>query len=153
MERGVELAREDQAWADLASAVAVVPAERVDAVGVVPGWSTHDVVWHVAYWAGYGAEAIERIRQGKSEPADEEASEADNEAIAQAGRTMTWDEVMSRLVQHRLAAREALDAFDGVVPERALEFFSDCTTEHYREHEAHVRAFVATSLGQLDEVP
>ncbi len=132
---------EDAAWAELGSTIGRVSAERVEVEGVVPGWSTHDVVWHTAYWVGYGADAIDSIRQGQPEPADDDATETDNDAIAEIGRTMTWQEVLDRLDQHRAAARAALGAFDGVVPQRAIEFFADYTTGHYVEHEPQIRAF------------
>lgn len=151
------LASEDQAWVDLTAAVVAISAERRNAEGVVPGWSTHDIVWHVAYWVGPVAPAMELIRHARSDPQDEDASEAENATIAEAGRAMTWDEVMAHAEHNRVSARKALEAFDGVVPERAIEFFSDYTIEHYREHEAQIRAFAGFSPsyhdGQQDGQP
>jgi hypothetical protein len=125
MELEEVLTREGQAWADLTGAIAAVPAERRSVAGVVPDWSTHDVAWHTAYWAGQGADAEELILQGQPEPPDEGATEAENAAIAEASRKMSWDEVMGDFERYRTSARESLAAFDGDVPQRALEFFAD----------------------------
>ncbi|MEX0755442.1 MAG: DinB family protein [Actinomycetota bacterium] len=152
MEREEALSLEDRAWDDLIHAIDAVPAERRRVEGVVPGWSMHDVVWHIAYWVGPGADAVELIRQGRPEPDDEEATVAENAAIAETGRAMTWDEVIGHLERNRSRAREALGAFEGVLPERAVEFFSDYTVEHYQEHESQIRAFAGISSGRPDVV-
>jgi len=55
------LQREDQAWTAFVDAFAAVPDDRRDDEGVVPGWSTKDLVWHCGYWAGYVGEALEAI--------------------------------------------------------------------------------------------
>lgn len=145
MERAEVLADEDQAWADLMEAIAAVPADRRVTEGVVPGWSTHDVLWHTAYWVRPGADALELIRRGQPEPANEEPAEAENAAIAEDGRKLSWDEVMGTFDRNRASARESLEAFDGDVPESALPFFVDYTTDHYREHESQIRAFTQQS--------
>jgi len=141
------LALEDRAWTELMQAVSLVPADRREVEGVVPGWSTHDLVWHAAYWAGHTANAIELIRLGLPEPEeseDEEAFEAENAAVVDAGRAMTWAEAMGHLEKNRVRARMALEAFDRVVPESAFEPFSEETIEHYSEHARQVRAWAET---------
>jgi hypothetical protein len=43
------LEREDQAWLAFVDAFAAVPEDQRDQQGVVPGWSTQDLVWHCGY--------------------------------------------------------------------------------------------------------
>ena len=64
MDREEMLRREEDAWRRFAETVRAVPADRRDVEGVVPGWTVHDLVWHVGYWAGYAADVIERDRAG-----------------------------------------------------------------------------------------
>ncbi len=53
MDRDELLQREARAWDALEAAVARVPDDRRAEEGVVPGWSTKDLVWHCGYWAGW----------------------------------------------------------------------------------------------------
>jgi hypothetical protein len=139
MDREAMLTREDEAWREFADALASVPTNRREVEGVVPGWSTHDLVWHCAYWANVTGDVLERIRGGDPDPDDRADPEA--EILAQ-GRGLSWDEVVARAEQGRERARTALSAFDDI-PERATTWFVEDTTEHFMEHEAQIRAFHA----------
>lgn len=140
-ERQAVLATEEDAWAELVRAVASVPARARPEEGVVPGWSTHDVVWHLAHWAGCGADAVESMAAGAVTPDDDEATDLENAAITHVGRGMTWEEVFDQLEMNRVRSRVAVARFPGDVPERAIEFFVDYTTDHYLEHASQVRSF------------
>jgi len=141
MDREEMLRREDAAWRGFADAAGSVPPDRRDVEGVVPAWSVHDLVWHVGYWAGYAADVIERDRAGETdlEPA---GSQLDDAAILAAGRGMSWDEVVARAAQShdRVRAAFASSTSPGDV---ALRWFSEDTFDHYDEHAAEIRAFVA----------
>ena len=139
MNREGLLEREAKAWLDFEAAFASVPPGRRGVEGVVPGWSTHDLLWHCAYWAADGSETLERLRRGDPEP-EESSDEAalDAEILAE-GRGMTWDEVIVQAERNRERARAALSAFDDV-PEEAVTLFKDETFEHYEEHAAQIRA-------------
>ena len=137
MDREEMLTREDAAWRELSDAVGATPPDRRSVEGVVPGWSTHDLVWHCAYWANVTGDVLERIRGGDPDPDDGADPEA--EILAQ-GRGLSWDEVVARAEQGRQRARTALSAFDDI-PERATTWFVEDTTEHYEEHQAQIRAF------------
>jgi hypothetical protein len=139
MDREALLDRENAAWLKLADTFVAVPPDRREAEGVVPGWSAHDLAWHVAYWAEYAGEMLERIRGGELDPDDSDLPE---DEILAAGRGMSWDEVMLRARQGRERVRTALLAFDDL-PQRAVEWFQDDTIDHYEEHEAQIRAFSA----------
>jgi hypothetical protein len=142
MDRDELLKREDTAWHELVDSLAAVPLDRRDIEGVVPGWSTHDLVWHCAHWAGYTGDVLEVLRRGEPEPAEREDRDAWDAEILAAGRDMTWEEASLRLEQNRERARAALSSF-GELPELAVEWFEDDTFKHYEEHAAEIRAFSA----------
>jgi hypothetical protein len=137
MDREGSLTREEEAWLEFANALAAVPPQRRDVEGVVPGWSTHDLVWHCAYWADHAADVLERIHGGDPDPEDTDLPEAE---ILARGRSMSWDEVIRKAEESRERVRAALSAFDDP-PELALRWFRDDTFDHYQEHAAQIRAF------------
>ena len=139
MDREALLKREDEAWLTFADIFEAVPPDRREVQGVVPGWSTHDLVWHCAYWADYTGEMLERIRAGEQDPDDSDLPE---DEILAAGRGMSWDEVILRARQSRERVRTALLGFDDL-PQPAIEWFQDDTFGHYEEHGAQIRAFGA----------
>ncbi len=141
MDREEMLGREDEAWRRFADTVRAVPADRRDVEGVVPGWTVHDLVWHVGYWAGYAADVIERDRAGETElePADSDLEEAE---ILATGRGMSWDEVVRRAEHGRDRVRTAFSSSPDP-GDTAVEWFRDDTFDHYDEHTAEIRSFVA----------
>lgn len=141
MDREEMLVREDEGWRRFAETVRAVPADRRDVEGVVPGWTVHDLVWHVGYWAGYAADVIERdrLRETDLEPAESELEEVE---ILATGRGMSWDEVVRRAEQGRDRARAAFSSSPDP-GDAAVGWFKEDTFDHYDEHEAEIRAFVA----------
>ena len=119
-------------------AFAAVPDDRRDDEGVVPGWSTKDLVWHCGYWAGYVGDALEKI--GRGETLEDQNWDAMNDAVIVEGRGMAWDEVIVQSEHNRERARAALLAL-ATVTDAALEEFTGETFEHYEEHAAEIRAF------------
>jgi hypothetical protein len=142
MEREELLKGEDEAFHELDGALAGVPLNRREVEGVVPGWSTHDLVWHCAYWAGYTCDVLEALQRGGPEPEETEDRDALDAEILAEGRGMSWDEASMRLQQNHERARAALSAF-GELSELAVEWFEDDTLKHYEEHAAEIRAFSA----------
>ena len=140
MDREELLKREDEAWHEFVDAFAAVPLDRRAVEGVVPGWSIHDLVWHCAYWAGYASDVLERIQRGEPEGDDREDDDAWVSEILTAGRGMSWEAVILQAEQNRERARAALSAF-GDPPDKAVEWFTDDTFDHYEEHAAEIRAF------------
>ena len=135
------LKREDQAWMAFVDAFAAVPDDRLDDEGVVPGWSTRDLVWHCGYWAGYVGDALERI--GRGETLEEQNWDAMNDAVIEEGRGMAWDEMIVQSERNRERARAALQALSTVTDE-AVEEFTGETFEHYEEHAAEIRVFTGS---------
>jgi hypothetical protein len=140
MDRGEMLEREDEAWRGFEEAIAAVPGDRRTDEGVVPGWSTQDLLWHCAFWANYTAEVLDRIRAGDPDPDTIEDTQED--IIAQ-GRGMSWEECLARAGRARERVRAALTEFDDDLPELAEQWFRDDTFDHYDEHAASIRAFSA----------
>ena len=141
MDREEMLAREDEAWRGFAGAVSSVPADRRDVEGVVPGWSAHDVVWHVGYWAGYAADVIERDRAGETD-LEPEGSQLDDDAVLSTGRAMSWDDVVRYAEQSHDRVRAAFSSSPDP-GDVAIRWFTEDTFDHYDEHAAEIRAFVA----------
>src|SRR3990170_8417057 len=56
--------REEAAWAALLAQVGRLTPEQQVLEGVVPGWSTRDLVWHCARWAEETAGHLEQMRSG-----------------------------------------------------------------------------------------
>jgi hypothetical protein len=135
------LQREDQAWSGLVEAFDLIPDERRDVQGVVPGWSTKDLVWHCGYWAGYVADVFERALRGEGLPPDQDW-DAVNDMVIVEGRSMTWDQIIVRSEEHRARVRTSLQALPEVTADLAEEFSGE-TYEHYEEHAAEIRAFAA----------
>ena len=140
MDREEMLRGEEEAWRRFAETVRAVPADRRDVEGVVPGWTVHDLVWHVGYWAGCAADVIERDRAGEAEPgsADPELEEAE---ILATGRGMSWDEVVggAERAHDRVRAAFSTSPDPG---DAAIVWFRDDTFDHYDEHRVEIEAFL-----------
>ena len=139
IDRDALLRREDEAWRLLAEAFDAVSAERRSTEGVVPGWSTHDTVFHCIFWTDDAGDVLERIREGDAEAEGFDGPESE---ILKAGRALSWDQVVQRAADARSRVRAALMAFDDT-PMRAVEHFQDETFDHYDEHAEQIRAFAA----------
>jgi hypothetical protein len=138
MEQDTMLRREEEAWRDFAGVIAAVPVDRRSVEGVVPGWSTHDLLWHCAYWTGFAGGVLDKVRAGDADP---EGGQPPEEDILAEGRRTTWDVALERAVAGRERARAALSAFDGAIPELAAQWFREDTFEHYDEHAEQIRVF------------
>ena len=134
------LAEEDEAWGEFVDAFDAISEDARDMEGVVPGWSTKDLVWHCGYWAGYVAGVLEKIARGESTE-DSQDWDAFNAMVLEDGRAMTWDEIIVQSEQNRVRAREALQALSTLTEEAVTEFAGE-TYEHYNEHAAEIRAFM-----------
>ena len=136
------LQREDEAWSAFVDAFSAVPEDRRDVEGVVPGWSVHDMVWHCGYWAGFVVDILTKIARGESTD-DDQDWDGINDTVVQEGRAMSWDEIVVASERNQTAVREALSALPTLTDEAVAEFGGE-TYEHYEEHTAEVRAFVAS---------
>jgi hypothetical protein len=140
MDRNGMLQRELESWNGFLQAIDATPPDRRTVEGVVPGWSTHDLVWHCAYWTGWAGDVLERAIRGEPEPKEPEDEAAWDAEILAEGRAMGWDEAIRRAEENRVRARTAFAAFDEP-PELAVQWFTDDTFDHYEEHAEQIRAF------------
>ena len=138
---------EDLAWSTFVAEIGRVPEHVRAEVGVVPGWSVNDLVYHCGRWAAVGADKLDQLRRGEQVTEDDDG-EASNQMWAAESKSMTYQEAMARALAERERARRALEAFDTVDHEAAL-WFSEETTDHYAEHAQEIARF-ADSLGPGD---
>ena len=145
MERQQLLDREASSWEAFMGAAARVPEARRTELGVVPGWSVADLVWHCGYWVDDAARRIELIAAGRPEPEEPEAVwQKTNEEVAEQSKTMSWEEVVSRSEAARGRIRTVFAALSDVPPAAESEFVDE-TFEHYDEHAVEIRRFVDAS--------
>jgi len=145
MERQQLLDREASSWEALMGAVARVPEPRRTELGVVPGWSVADLVWHCGYWVDDAARRIELIAAGRPEPEEPEAVwQKTNDEVAEQSKAMSWDEVVERSEAARERIRTVFAALSDVPP-AADSDFGDVTFEHYDEPAVEIRRFVDAS--------
>jgi Mycothiol maleylpyruvate isomerase N-terminal domain len=133
------LAREDEAWGEFVDAFDSISQDARDVQGVVPGWSTKDLVWHCGYWAGYVAGVLEKIARGESTE-DSQDWDAFNAMVIDDGRAMSWDQIIVRSEENRARCRQALQSLPDLTEEAVTEFAGE-TYEHYDEHATEIRAF------------
>jgi hypothetical protein len=145
MERQQLLDREASSWGAFMGAVARVPEARRTELGVVPGWSVADLVWHCGYWVDDAARRIELIAAGRPEPEEPEAVwQKTNDEVAEQSKAMSWDEVVSRSEASRERIRTVFAALSDVPPAAESEFVEE-TFEHYDEHTAEIERFAASA--------
>jgi DinB superfamily len=145
MERQQLLDREASSWEALMGAVARVPESRRAELGVVPGWSVADLVWHCGYWVDDAARRIELIAAGRPEPEEPESVwQRTNDEVAEQSKAMSWDEVVGRSEAARERIRTVFASLSDVPPAAESEFVDE-TFEHYDEHAVEVRRFVDAS--------
>ena len=136
------LKREEAAWTEFVAEVGRVPEHRRGDLGVVPGWSVNDLVFHNGRWAGVAAEKLGALATsgsaGEEEP--DEVWEGKNELWAAESKSMLYQEAMARALEDRERARAALSALPEVTDE-ASSWFTEETFDHYQEHTEEISRF------------
>jgi hypothetical protein len=137
---------EDRAWKEFVAEVGRVPVAKRADEGVVPGWSTVDLVYHTGMWAGVAAEKLATFAEGGTPAEDpDEVWQGKNELWAAESKRMTYEEAMARALAERERALAALNALSRVEAE-AASWFTEETYDHYQEHTEEIARF-ADSLG------
>lgn len=135
-------AKEEAAWAALLAEAARLTPEQQEIEGVVPGWSTKDLLWHCGRWAGELAGWLPQIRDGTfTDPfeADETLGDRMNDEIAAESKAMSLSEVLARSEELRARLH---DVWSSMGPdEPAAEWYSEETFLHYDEHAEHIARF------------
>ncbi len=146
-DRSELLRREEESWSNFARWYAEVPEDRLDEPGVVPGWSTKDLVWHCAYWARFCADALEsntgEVWVDPFADHDDAYWDGVNAQIAEESKAMSWEQIRAEIPGIRERVRAAVSA----APERdeVAEAFADETFLHYDEHAQEIARFVGAA--------
>ncbi|MEA2555513.1 MAG: hypothetical protein QOI60_844 [Actinomycetota bacterium] len=138
-------AAERRAWAEFMALISRVPAERRDERDVVPGWSVKDLVWHNVGWATFAARELQKLKGlPYTDPFaahDDAHWDRESDAILEAGRRMSWDEMLVNVEAEREQAHELLADLGELGPEAAA-FFAEESSVHYREHSDEIERFL-----------
>jgi hypothetical protein len=104
-----------------------------------PGWTVHDVVFHVAMWLETSAADLEANRGWAHDDDPQELAVVDamNARWLTDGRGLAPDVVRARLDRARARLRAAVAALSAPSDD-ALAWFSANGTEHYAEHLPHL---------------
>lgn len=137
METPTLLAKIDSSWHALQAAIMEVSREEASKPGVTGDWSLKDLLGHIAFW---DEQAIrEARRRAAGEPPRTIDVQALNEEDAAANRDLGYDELYERMQAAHTRLIAALSEMPMVDPD-AVE---DDTWDHYDEHAAEIRAWLA----------
>lgn len=143
-----ELLRDEEtAWGTFVAEVGRVPEHVRGTVGVVPGWSVNDLVYHVGKWAAVGAEKLELLRDGENPESDADWDER-NRVWAAESKSVSYEDAMAMAIRERERTRGVL-AEVATVDHEVEAWFKEETIDHYLEHAQEVARF-ADSLGPGD---
>lgn len=138
------LRRIDQSWQDLQSALAEVPAQRMEESGVVEAWSVKDLLGHVTTWESEMMANVERVVDGlemKGYPdidtfnAETSGAKATKSLEALSEELTT---VHAQTVDFVSALPEELLSREVVEWRIRIDTFA-----HYREHAEHIRSWLS----------
>jgi DinB family protein len=141
--------REAESWQGFLHQVRRLSPEQQELEGVVPGWSTKDLVWHCGYWARDVIQHLPALMDGTFvDPfeADDMLGDRMNADIAEESKTMTFDEALAKAEGARA---EVIAVWSGLADEptpAAAEWFAEETFIHYDEHAPEIAKF-ADGLG------
>jgi hypothetical protein len=142
-------AKEAASWEALLAQIGRLTPEQQAKEGVVPGWSTKDLLWHCAYWTNDVVQQLPALMDGSFvDPfeADDTLGDRMNADVAEESKALTSEEAMARSIDAR---RALLDAWAGLSEEptpAAADWYADESFIHYDEHAIEISKF-ADSLG------
>jgi hypothetical protein len=146
MTREEMVAKEQASWEALLAQVELVPEDRRETPGAVPGWSAQDLVRHCVVWVRDITPAFEGAASGPwadpFEGISDETFEEMNQRYAEESKAMTWAEIEAEAAEWRPRLRNAFLAMSGPDP-AADECFAEETYVHYDEHAEHIGAFAS----------
>ena len=140
-----------EAWQALASFVDSIPDAMMEQPGVLEGWSTKDLLGHIAFWSQRAAQNLQLAAAGKVDeirfPADVAAVDEWNERERRLRRDRTLSDVREEWLESYQQAMQALADFPAEKAEQkvkgqtVLRWFAIDTSKHFREHLAHLNAW------------
>jgi hypothetical protein len=140
-------AEEAGGWEQIVDALdRIPPPETGSPGGGGDGWTTNDVVFHLAAWSDESAAQLAAVREGRHRPTDID-TDARNEEYLRAGRAIDGHAGRVRLERARARALAEWGAVTELSAP-AVEWFVESGAEHYAEHLDALRRF-ADSVGPL----
>ena len=148
-----QIAEDATAYAELTSASAGLPPERLVQPGVIEAWSIRDTLIHIAAWQEMAAQAVERLCRdeppwGAEDPEQWAGADAFNAEVVAEHAGDTWDDVTAWLHEAReRCERAARLAASTLPPERLAPDRTAATMlrgnghEHFREHAEQIRTW------------
>lgn len=141
-----------EARRDFLAALADVDPALITTPGLVGEWSARELVAHLGYWCGHGAEALHLASQGRAGEFGEEGFNVDerNATVARIALETDFATVRQREEGSYAALLEALERADpAVLGDRVSygptveEVVREDGPAHYREHTEHLRGWWA----------
>lgn len=135
--------RIERSWDNLRDALDGIPEARLTEPGVVGQWSIKDLLGHVAFWDGFGTDAVRRYLAGATAQEVEVATDPLNEreAATRAGRSVAEQRAEMAAAHERvLVLVSGLRPSDLEVAGVRDRIAAD-TYEHYDEHADEIRAW------------
>jgi len=140
------LRAEAEGWEELIAVLDAAAPELLELPGVnAEGLAVLDVMWHLAFWCGDAARALNDIAEGRFDRAHEPygAEEVDrlNDRELARSRGMRADDVRAELHRGRSAMLERFGALEALTAD-ADEWFEGSGPLHYAEHLPELEAWI-----------
>ena len=138
-------------WDTLKSLVDALSPQEITQPGVIDSWSVKDLLGHMAFWAEKAAFDLKLLAAGRAQEIDTpgtlETLNAWNAREAEARRHKSVEELRAEWLHSYQDALAALHHTDAPLLETDVKGwpqitrFLGTTTEHYKEHADHIRAW------------
>jgi Mycothiol maleylpyruvate isomerase N-terminal domain len=139
-------AREAAGWDELVTVLDRIPPSEAESPGMsADGWTTKDVVFHLAAWADAAAAELAAMREGRYEPSGGD-TDARNDEYLRAGRGIDMHAARTRLERARGRALAEWSAMRELSAP-AVEWFAESGAEHYHEHLDQLRTLADRVTG------
>ena len=141
---GDVLRRIDESWQDLQSAVAEVPAQRMEESGVVEAWSIKDLLGHVTTWESEMMANVQLVIDGL-EMKDYPTIDAFNAETSAAKRAISPEALQRELTSVHARTVEFVSALsEGLLSREEVEWRIRMDTfAHYSEHAERIRSWLS----------
>jgi len=140
-----------ESWDALRSLVDALSPQEITQPGVVESWSVKDLLGHMAFWAQKAASDLRLLAAGRAQeiesPGTLENLNIWNAREAEARRGKSLEELRAEWTRSHEDALKAFQETGSALLETQvkgwpqLKRFLGDTTEHYREHADHIRAW------------
>jgi hypothetical protein len=127
----------DESWTEFLAVLDSVPKERLEEPGACGDWSVKDLMAHMAFWDDRAVFVTRRLAAGEElEPIDWQEVN-----LQEAALRSNWSLEQSR--SEMMAAHERVIEAVERLPDLDASAWEGNTFEHYDEHAADIRAWLA----------